>query len=107
MYKQPVHKATHSREQYVCRPVTGDDQPQAELRPRRTSLRVGASSLWSRRKKKINIIESQADAPARWFLLLTTIAEDLGDREVDRAIDGAIDADADALRLLDLAGAAR
>jgi hypothetical protein len=82
-------------------------QPHAEIRPRRTSLRAGASSLWRRRKKKIDMIESRDDARDRWFLLLTKIAEDIGDRDVDRAIDAAIDADACALALLDLAGCAR
>jgi hypothetical protein len=95
--------ASHAQSPSVVAPK--ESQPQDELRPRRPSPRAGALSLWSRRKKKIDIIESRADAPARWLLLLTKIAEDIGDRDVDRAIDGAIDADADAIRLLDLAGA--
>jgi hypothetical protein len=86
-------------------PVT--PHPKADVKRPRPAQRVGASSLWSRRKQKIDLIESRADAPARWFLLLTKIAEDIGDREVDRAIDGAINADSDAIRLLDLVGAVR
>jgi hypothetical protein len=45
----------------------------------------------------------QADAADRWFLLLTTLAQEFGDREIDAALDGAIDADPRAIVLFEAA----
>jgi hypothetical protein len=62
-----------------------------------------------RRARYIQRIASSADAENRWALLLLQLGRqfDIADDDLDRVLDRIVDADPSALKLLELAGAAR
>ena len=95
-------QAEHNKTQGSPAPSPLAPPLSVELPPRRLSHCLGRS-LWDRRRRQIGRIELQADAADRWFLLLTTLAQEFGDREIDAALDGAIDADPRAIVLFEAA----
>jgi hypothetical protein len=63
----------------------------------------------ARRLRYIRRIEGAPDAEGRWNAFLSRLARqfDIDDDAIDRALDAIVDAPADALALLELAGAGR
>ena len=102
-------KAAAPHEQLVHLATSKGAQPQADVkRPRLPQTRVGASSLWTRIKKQIDIIESQPDSADRWLALAKKLGRDHDiNHEISEALDVVIDIPSDALRLLALVGGGR
>jgi hypothetical protein len=79
-------------------------------RSRPFAQRQGATGARTQRRARyIQRIASSADAENRWALLLLQLGRqfDIADDDLDRVLDRIVDADPSALKLLELAGAAR
>lgn len=100
MPRRILYAADEPRAQPVSEIPSRSSRPIGGYSSRGVAQRLRQSSLWERRRRKLNLIFAMPSGTARLVGLVTKFAEDLGDRAIDQAIDAALDADEGALELL-------